>query len=87
MTDCLHKDLHYHINNAGFGDTNLHYLEIGGFCNECRKKISFIGAEIGVNPKSPAMSIDGSEIRLPFLMEGETIIGEPRGFKVSIRGE
>ena len=77
---CPHSDVHFHINNAGFGNTNIHYLEITGHCNICDKPLVFRGAPLGMTPMHPTMALDGSEIRLPFLVEGEEYDGNAMGF-------
>lgn len=77
---CPHSDLHFDLNNVCLTDTNLHYLEIKAKCNTCEKKMIFRGLPHGVSPSRPTGDIDGSEARLPFLAEGENLMGEPAGF-------
>lgn len=80
-TQCPHSDLHLNINNAGFGDTNLHYLEITARCKICGKRAAFRGP-MGMMPDQPAVAPDGSEIRVPFIFEGEQLTGKPMGFSI-----
>lgn len=79
-TSCPHSDLHIEINNAGFGDSNIHYLEIKARCKICDKPLAFRGAPLGLSPMQPTMAFDGSEIRIPFLVEGEEYDGKALGF-------
>lgn len=81
-SQCPHSDLHIEVNNASFGDTNLHYLEIRATCRICSKRIAFRGAPNGMSPEFPTMAPDGSEVRLPFLADGEELIGRPIGFTI-----
>jgi hypothetical protein len=82
---CPHPDLHFHLNNQGFGDTNLHYLEITARCKVCDTPMVFVGIPVGMMPDRPMSSVDGTEIRLPFLGQGETLVGKPIGFSVSVK--
>jgi len=82
-SQCPHTEIDLDLNNAGFGDTNLHYLEITGRCKLCDKALRFRG-RMGMGPNEPGISIDGSEIRIPFLVEGEELTGDPIGFSVKI---
>lgn len=81
---CPHSDLHFNLNNAAFGNTNLHYLEISAKCTICNIEMVFRGPT-GMSPEFPACSLDGKEIRLPFLGDGETLIGKPIGFSVRVQ--
>lgn len=81
-SQCPHSDLHFHLNNAHFGNTNLHYLEIKARCNICGVDMVFQGVPVGMVPDRPAASADGKELRLPFLAEGEELVGKPVGFLV-----
>ena len=78
---CPHSDLHFHLNNASFGNTNLHYLEVTAKCTICGTSMVFRGPT-GIGPDQPACSLDGKEIRLPFLGEGEELTGKPIGYSV-----
>jgi hypothetical protein len=78
---CPHSDLHFNLNNAAFGNTNLHYLEITAKCTICGTSMVFCGPT-GMGPDQPACSLDGKEIRLPFLAEGEELVGKPIGYSV-----
>ena len=78
---CPHSDMHYHLNTASFGDTNLRYLEITGKCTICGKAAVFRGP-LGMGPDGPGVAADGSEARLPFLFEGEDLTGKPIGFRI-----
>lgn len=80
-TQCPHSDLHIDVNNAGFGNTNLHYLEIKAHCTICGKPAVFRGP-VGMQPDHPAMSLAGDEVRLPFVIEGETYDGKAHGYSV-----
>lgn len=82
-SQCPHSDLHFHLNNACFGNTNLHYLEIRASCSICGVDMVFRGP-VGMGPDQPACSLDGKEIRLPFLGESEDLTGSPVGY--SVRG-
>lgn len=81
-TQCPHSDLHFHLHNQGFHDTNVHYLEVKATCKICNKPMIFRGCPLGLTPAHPTMSLDGTEIRLPFLGEDE----EPGGNLISVVG-
>lgn len=83
-TQCPHSDLHFHLNNSGFGDTNLHYLEIKASCKVCDKPMVFRCNAFGVLPDQPTVSIDRTEIVLPFMAEGEELVGAPLGYTVTL---
>lgn len=76
MSECKHQDLHFHLNNAMFGNTNLHYLELTAHCNLCKAKMQFRG-KLGVSPDEPRVSAGGYEVLIPFLAEGEKLTGNP----------
>lgn len=84
-TQCPHSDLHFHLNNSSFGDTNLHYLEITAKCSICGADMVFRGVPAGMSPEQPAASLDGKELRLPFLGENEELVGKPIGYSVQVR--
>lgn len=84
-SQCPHSDLHFHLNNASFGNTNLHYLEIKAACSICGADMVFRGVAVGVNPNQPTCSVDGKELFLPFLGEGEELVGEPWSYSISVR--
>jgi hypothetical protein len=82
-SQCPHSDLHFHLNNAGFGNTNIHYLEINATCKICDRKMVFRGVPVGIGPDRPMGSLDGTEIRIPFLAEDEELTGTPVGYTVT----
>jgi hypothetical protein len=82
---CPHSDLHFHLNNACFGNTNLHYLELTATCKICEMPMVFRGARMGMGADEPRTSVDGTEIRIPFIGAGEELIGEPAGYSVTLR--
>ena len=84
-TQCPHSYLHFHLNNACFGGTNLHYLELTARCQICGCDMVFPGWPMGSSPDHPAISPDGKELRIPFLGEGEERTGAPVGFSISVR--
>ncbi|MBX3482523.1 hypothetical protein [Phenylobacterium sp.] len=81
---CPHTDVHFDLNVARFGDTNVGYLEIVGRCKICDAPMRFRGAPLGVTPAHPTMALDGSEIRLPFLFGDEEYDGKCVGFVVGV---
>lgn len=83
-SQCPHSDLHFKLNNQAFGNTNLHYLEISAACSICGKPMVWRGIPAGISPNGPAASVDGLELRLPFLGEGEELVGNPIGFAVRV---
>ena len=82
---CPHADLHFHLNNARFGDTNIHYLEIKASCVTCGADMVFRGLPVGMSPEHPTASLDGKEIVLPFLGNGEDLTGRPIGYSIEMR--
>ena len=84
-SQCPHSDVHYHLNLAAFGDTNLRYVEISGHCKLCSAQMLFRG-RMGMGPSEPGISPDGSEVRLPMLFAGEDLAGRPVGFTIRAGG-
>jgi len=82
---CPHSDLHFHLNNVGASDTNLHYLEITAKCSICDIDMVFRGGLMGISPNHPTCSVDGKEMRIPFLGEGEELTGSPIGYSIKAR--
>lgn len=80
-TQCPHSDLHFHLNNAGFGNTNLHYLEITARCKICDQPARFRGP-VGMSPNQAMTSLSGDEIRIPFLVGDEELTGKPMSYGV-----
>lgn len=83
-SQCPHSDLHFHLNNASFGNTNIHYLEITAKCKICDADMVFRGLPGGMSPDRPTSSIDGKELILPFLGEGEELTGKPAGYSMTV---
>jgi hypothetical protein len=80
---CPHSDVHYNINLASFGDTNLRYVEISGRCNICDAKMRFRG-RFGLNPNEPRVAIDGSEACLPVLFDDDELTGNPARYDINL---
>jgi len=85
-TQCPHSDLEINIHNVGMTDSNIRYMEVKALCKLCLKPIAFRGAPLGVSPMHPTMALDGQEIRLPFLAEGEEYDGKSIGFTGRVIG-
>lgn len=79
------ENMHYHLNLAHFGDTNMKYLEVTGNCSICGRKAQFRGP-IGLNPNHATVAFDGSQAVLPYTFEDETYDGKAVGYSVSARG-
>lgn len=80
---CPHSQVHFHLNDASFGNTNLHYLEIRARCEICGEAVKFFGP-IGMGPTQPMVSLDGEEVRIPFLFGDEQLTGKPVGYSVKV---
>lgn len=78
-SQCPHSDLDIRLNHVNFEDSNVHYLEVQATCKICGKPMAFRGMPIGVSPARPTMDPGGLEVRLPFLAEGEDIVGKAIG--------
>lgn len=70
---CSHAEIIPKFKNISFRDTNLHYLELYGFCNQCKKHITFLGVPTARRDLAPSMTGDGVMIRLPFVCEGDSL--------------
>jgi hypothetical protein len=77
---CPHSQVHYHLNLASFGDTNIRYVEITGKCTICDQPMRFQGMPFGLSPEQPTMSIDGIEAKLPVMFGEEEYDGKSIGF-------
>ena len=77
---CPHSDVHFDLEHICLKDSSIHYLQIKGRCKICSKTIEFRGLPFGVTPAHPTMAVDGSEIVIPFLGEGEELTGQKIGF-------
>lgn len=77
---CPHTDVHYALNLAAFGDTNIRYLEVTGGCKICGAPMVFRGLPLGLSPMRPTMAAFGSEVRLPLTFGEEEYDGKAIGF-------
>lgn len=77
---CPHPDVHIDLNHQMMGDSNIHYLEVKVRCQVCNAPMIFRGMPFGVSPDRPTMAVDGTEVILPFLGEGEKPAGKMIGF-------
>ena len=66
---CKHERVAFQHKNVHFKDNPIHYLEVIGFCTDCKKRVQFHGAETGRALYKPSMTGDGFLIRLPFVCE------------------
>lgn len=82
-TICPHSDVHFHLNTAIFGNTNIRYLEITGHCKICDAPLRFRGP-VGVSPDHPTVSVFGNEASLPFLFGEEEYDGRATGLRVTV---
>jgi hypothetical protein len=82
-TQCPHPELDFDLNVASFGDTNIRYLEVLGRCKTCEQRITFRGP-VGMSPLHPAMALDGSELRAPFMIGTEAYDGKASGFSIEV---
>ena len=67
---CPHSEVAVQTRNMSFRNTNLHYMELAGFCNQCKKHVTFLGVPTDRRDLAPSMTSDGVMIRLPFICEG-----------------
>lgn len=70
---CRHPEVAIQTKNISFRDNNLHYLELFGFCNVCKKHVTFLGVPTARRDLAPSMTEDGVMIRLPFVCEGDNL--------------
>jgi len=80
MTDqCKHHHVAFQHVNKHFSDGNpLHYLEIIGSCQDCKKPVQFLmGEHFTVRPTTIE---DGTMIRLPFVCVGDDLTPKKPGF-------
>ncbi|MFW2344003.1 MAG: hypothetical protein ACN4EU_01775 [Brevundimonas mediterranea] len=80
---CPHVDVHYHLNLASFGNTNVRYLEIKGQCLTCDAPIRF-RAPLGLSSDHPTVSLDGAEVSLPLMFGDETYDGKASGYTLTV---
>lgn len=83
-SQCGHSDLHFHLNNVRFGNTNIHYLEVTARCNVCAVDMVFRGLPAGLSPDQATSSLDGKTASIPFLGEGEVYDGKASGYFVKV---
>lgn len=79
---CPHSDVRWNLHHQAFHDATIHYLEITGSCHNCGLAVTFRGLPLGMTPAHPTMAIDGSEVRLPFMLGDE----EPAGKLIGVVG-
>lgn len=79
-SQCPHSDLHINVHHQAFGDCSIHYLEIRAHCKICDRPVVFRGCPLGMTPAHPTMALDGSEVRLPFLVGDDELTGKGIGF-------
>lgn len=82
-TQCPHNDVHYNLNLAAFGDTNLRYLEITGRCKICNAPLRFRGP-MGVAPDVAKISVDRETLHAPLLFGDEQLTGSPVGYGIDL---
>lgn len=70
---CRHSEVAIQTKNVSFRNNNLHYLEVYGFCNDCKKHVTFLGVPTQRRDLAPSMTTDGVMIRLPFICEGDEV--------------
>lgn len=78
---CPHSDVHYHLNLASFGNTNLRYVELTGHCKICQAPMRFRGP-VGMGPQGPGVAADGLEVRLPMMFGTEEFDGNATGYRI-----
>ena len=72
MNDCFHHHVAFQHVNKHFADGNpLHYLEIIGYCQDCKQSVQFLtGDDYRIKPTTIE---DGTMIRLPFICVGDDL--------------
>jgi len=70
---CRHSEVAIQTKNMSFRDSNLHYLELFGFCTQCKKHVTFLGIPSDRRDLAPSMTSDGVMVRLPFVCEGDSL--------------
>lgn len=70
---CRHSEVSFQIKNVSFANTNLHYLELYGFCTQCQKTTRFVGITSDRRDLAPSMTSDGVMVRLPFVCDGDEL--------------
>lgn len=80
---CPHSDVHFDLNTASFGNTNIRYLEIKGRCKICDAEMRFRGP-MGVSPDRPTVSTFGDEASLPFMFGDEEYDGRGTSLHISV---
>jgi hypothetical protein len=82
-TQCPHSDVHFELNLASFGDTNIRYLEVKGRCKVCDEIARFRGP-MGVSPDQATVSLFGDEASLPLMFGAEEYDGQATSLQVSV---
>ncbi len=80
---CPHMQFQAAVNVARIEDTGMKVAEIQIRCSHCGMPAQFRGVPLGVSPDHPTASIDGEEVRLPFLCEGDVYTG--KGISLSVQ--
>jgi hypothetical protein len=86
-SQCPHSDLHFDIKHIHLQDSNVAYVEMKARCTICQKPMVFRGLPLGLSPNQPTGELDGHEVRLPIIGEGEEPTGNQIGFVSGPRGE
>jgi hypothetical protein len=63
--NCKHQDFHIHGNFSYLEDIDQFMLDLSVKCKQCDTPFHFIGFDFGCLLNRPAMSVDGTELRLP----------------------
>lgn len=71
--DCRHTEVAIQTKNVNFKNNNLHYLELFGFCTQCKKATRFLGITSDRRDLAPSMTSDGVMVRLPFVCDGDEL--------------
>lgn len=70
-----HPGFNIEATTAHIAGSNLYYTDLKMSCSACGAAMQFRGP-MGINPDFPTIRVDGSEVTLPAVPEGEQLRSE-----------
>ncbi|CAN7301881.1 hypothetical protein LJR231_001540 [Phyllobacterium sp. LjRoot231] len=83
-TQCPHPDFQFQVNVANIEDDTIKMVDITGHCTICGKAAVFRGVPLGVSWHHPTVSVDGQELRVPMVVDGDEVDENRKRISVSI---
>ncbi len=74
MSECEHKEFEARVEVNRLEDVKQFAADVHIQCRDCGMPFRFLGLPAGLRPERPAVSVDGTEARLPIAPLDEPIL-------------